>query len=248
MRRRIGIIGGTGWASNAFESTLSNSQSETISTRWGSACISFCPMEDHEAIFINRHVSPQSTNRLPPHRINYRANLAALKELNVDLILACSSVGSLHADWLCGDFVLLEQIIDFTSGRESTFHDDKTIHIDMTSPYDECGKVLLRQAALKHHIRLHENATYICTNGPRFETAAEIRMFTHWGADVVGMTGMPEVALARELQIPYAGIAVITNAAAGISPAPLTHQEVQIEMERALPILTSLIMDAVKMA
>ncbi|MEO6908361.1 MAG: S-methyl-5'-thioinosine phosphorylase [Abditibacteriaceae bacterium] len=246
--KRVAIIGGTGWASNAPQNTFTKREAETVSTRWGNANVFFCPMDDHEIIFIHRHVSPESTTHLPPHRINYRANIAALKELNVDLIFACSAVGCLRADWQSGSFALLDQIIDFTSGRESTFHDDEAVHIDMTSPYDERGKVLLREAASQNNIDLYESAVYLCTNGPRFETAAEIRMFAQWGADVVGMTGMPEVALARELQIPYAGIVVITNAAAGISQSPLTHEEVQIEMQCALPKLTSLIMDAAKIA
>jgi len=246
--KKIAIIGGTGWDSNALKSTFTNGKTETVSTRWGKASVLVCPMDDREIIFMHRHVSPESTTHLPPHRINYRANIATLQEMKVDLILASSSVGTLHIDWPIGSFALIDQIIDFTNGRESTFHDDEAIHVDMTLPYDEQGKVLLREAALKHKITLHENATYICTNGPRFETPAEIRMFAGWGADVVGMTGMPEVALARELKIPYSALAVITNPAAGIDPTKRTHEEVQIEMKRALPILTSIMLDAAKSA
>jgi len=246
--KRIGVIGGTGWDFDALKSTFANSKSETISTQWGNAAVSICPLDDREIVFLHRHVSPGIATHLPPHRINYRANIATLKELDVNLILASSSVGTLHIDWPIGSLALIDQIIDFTNGRESTFHDEEAIHVDMTSPYDEQGKVLLRQAALKHKTELHKDATYICTNGPRFETSAEIRMFAQWGADVVGMTGMPEVALARELQIPYSAIAVITNPAAGIDPTMRTHQEVQIEMQRALPILTSIMLDAAKSA
>lgn len=246
--KKIAIIGGTGWDSSALKSTFINGKTETISTRWGNASVLVCPMDDREIVFMHRHVSPENATHLPPHRINYRANIAALHELDVNLILASSSVGTLHIDWPIGSFALVDQIIDFTSGRESTFHDREAIHVDMTSPYDERGKVLLRQAAAKQETELHEGVTYICTNGPRFETPAEIRMFAQWGADIVGMTGMPEVALARELQIPYAAIAVITNPAAGIDPTKRTHEEVQIEMQRALPILTSVILDAAKSA
>lgn len=245
---RIAIIGGTGWSSDAPPNIFTNSQPETVSTRWGKASTFIRLIDNREIVFVHRHISPESTTHLPPHRINYRANIAALKELNVDLIFSCSSVGSLHAEWQSGSFALLDQIIDFSNGRESTFYDDEAIHTDMTSPYDERGKQLLRRAAAKNQITLHEKAVYICTNGPRFETAAEISLFAQWGADVVGMTGMPEVALARELQIPYTGIAVITNAAAGISSIPLTHEEVQVEMKHALPRLTSIILDAIKIA
>jgi len=246
--KRIGIIGGTGWDFNSLKSTFTHRKSETISTQWGNAAVSICPLDDREIIFLHRHVSPEFTKHLPPHRINYRANMAALRELKVDQILASSSVGTLRIDWPIGSFALVDQIIDFTNGRESTFHDEEAIHVDMTAPYDQQGKVLLRQSAVKHGTALHENATYICTNGPRFETPAEIRMFATWGADVVGMTGMPEVALACELQIPYSAIAVITNPAAGIDPTIRTHEEVQIAMQCALPILTSIMLDAAKSA
>lgn len=246
--KKIAIIGGTGWDSNSLKSTFPNSQSTTISSQWGNANVVIHSLDDREIVFLHRHIAPESATHLPPHRINYRANIAALKELDVDLILSSSSVGTLHIDWPMGSLALVDQIIDFTSGRESTFYDTETIHVDMTSPYNEQGKVLLRNAALSHNIRLHDNVTYICTNGPRFETAAEIRMFAAWGADIVGMTGMPEVALARELQIPYTALAVITNPAAGIDPTIRTHEEVHSEMQHALPILTSLIIDAAKMA
>ena len=246
--KRIAIIGGTGWDSNTLKSTFTNARSQIVSTEWGNASVSICSLDDREIVFMHRHVSPDSATHLPPHRINYRANIAALKELDVELVLASSAVGCLHIDWPIGSLALVDQIIDFTHGRESTFHDGEAVHVDMTSPYDERGKVLLRQAALTHNTPLQENATYICTNGPRFETAAEIRMFAQWGADLVGMTGMPEVALARESRIPYASIAVITNAAAGISSTSLTHEEVQTEMQHALPILTSIIIDAAKAA
>jgi len=246
--KRIGIIGGTGWDSGSLKSTFPCARPGTISTRWGNAAVFICSLDDSEIVFLHRHISPEIATHLPPHRINYRANIAAFRELDVSLILASSSVGTLHADWPIGSFALVDQIIDFTNGRESTFHDAEAVHVDMTSPYDEQGKVLLRQAASKHKTELHEGTTYICTNGPRFETPAEIRMFAQWGADVVGMTGMPEVALARELQIPYAALAVITNPAAGIDSTKRTHEEVQIEMQRALPILTSIILDAAKTA
>jgi 5'-methylthioadenosine phosphorylase len=246
--KRIAIIGGTGWDSNALKSTFTGGSPEIIPTQWGKAAVLICPFDEREIVFMHRHVSPECAKHLPPHRINYRANIAAMKELDVDLILASSSVGTLHVDWPVGSFALIDQIIDFTNGRESTFHDAEAVHIDMTSPYDERGKVLLRQAASTRNISLHENATYICTNGPRFETPAEIRMFAKWGADIVGMTGMPEAALARELQIPYAALAVITNPAAGIDPTLRTHEEVHTEMKHALPTLTSLILDAAKMA
>ena len=246
--KRIAIIGGTGWDSNTLKSTFSNGKSATIPTKWGNTSVLMCPFHNREIVFMHRHVSPESATHLPPHSINYRANIAAMRELDIALILATSSVGSLHLDWPIGSLALVDQIIDFTSGRKSTFHDEKAVHVDMTSPYDDGGKVLLRQAALKHNTPLHENATYICTNGPRFETPAEIRMFAQWGADIVGMTGMPEVALARELQIPYTALAVITNPAAGIDPTIRTHEEVHTEMQRALPLLTSIILEAAKSA
>lgn len=246
--KRIAIIGGTGWDFHALKSTFPHSEPETVTTQWGDACILRGWQDGHEIIFMHRHVAPGHKTHLPPHRINYRANIAALQKLEVQSILASSAVGSLRSEWTVGSFALLDQIIDFTRDRESTFYSDEAIHTDMTAPYNARGKELLRRAAQKQNIALHEDAVYVCTNGPRFETPAEIRMFASWGADVVGMTGMPEVALAAELKISYSSIAVITNAAAGISPTPLTQQEVQDEMQRALPALTALILDAAKMA
>jgi len=242
--RKIAIIGGTGWDEEAVKSTFENSETRIIHTAWGDAKVVCLSAGDRDLFFMHRHVTPANNAHVPPHRINYRANIAALHALGAQHIFATTAVGSLHPDWLAGSFALIEQIIDFTSGRKSTFHDDDIVHTDMTAPYDATGTALLQKIGARHQLPLHTHVTYICTNGPRFETTAEIRLFARWGADVVGMTGMPEVALARELALPYSAISVITNAAAGISPTPLTHQEVTDCMQIALPQLKELLLEA----
>jgi len=241
---RIAIISGTGWDEKVLKSTFGTSESRIVSTNWGKAKVNCHQAGDRELYFMHRHVAPGMVTHLPPHRINYRANIAALHSLGVKHIFASTAVGSLHRDWLPGSFAVLDQIIDFSSGRQSTFHDDQAIHTDMSAPYDAAGTTHLENIARRQQLSVHPNTTYICTNGPRFETAAEIRLFAQWGADVVGMTGMPEVALARELDIPYSAISVITNAAAGISPLPLTHQEVVDCMRVTLPQLKTLLLEA----
>ncbi len=145
-----------------------------------------------------------------------------------------------------GTLVLLDQFIDCTSGREKTFFDLGAVHIDVTNPYCPALRDLLKQAAQTLNLDLHDGGTYICANGPRFETPAEIRAFANWGADVVGMTGVPEVTLAREANISYAGVSIVTNLAAGISPEPLTQAEVIEAMKIALPRVVELFLLAAR--
>jgi 5'-methylthioadenosine phosphorylase len=128
-----------------------------------------------------------------------------------------------------GDFVVIDQFLDFTNGRESTFHDGDeagVVHVDVTAPYcDEIRGIALDEAA-EREIVAHDGGTYVCTQGPRFESAAEIRMYQQLGGSVVGMTGVPEVVLAREAGLCYATLCAVTNLAAGLRPDPVTHEEV----------------------
>jgi 5'-methylthioadenosine phosphorylase len=165
--------------------------------------------------FISRHGSRRD---LPPHRINHRANLKALQQLGVDRVVAMFSVGSLNEEIPPGALVVLDQFIDLT-GRVETFHDGDggaLVHADLTEPF--CGPLrgCLAERARAAGLEVREGGTYACTNGPRLETAAEIRMLRLLGADVVGMTAGPETILARELHLHYAGIAVAIKWAAGV--------------------------------
>jgi len=155
---------------------------------------------------------------IPPHEVNYRANIWALWKRGAAGIVSVASVGSIRSDLKPGDVVIPHQIIDYTWGRKSTFHDGqdgKVTHIDFTDPYDEALREQLIAAAAASGIEVSPSAVYAATQGPRLETAAEINRLERDGVDIVGMTGMPEAALARELGVPYAAISVVANYAAG---------------------------------
>jgi 5'-methylthioadenosine phosphorylase len=156
--------------------------------------------------------------------VNYRANIAALKQEGVEDILATAAVGAINRKMQPGDFVALTDFIDFTRGRAQTFSDKS--FVDVSRPYSPFLVKKIVNAAVKLRVKTHPGATYVCTEGPRFETKAEIKMFEKLGADVVGMTQVPEVVLAAEAGIPYAVIGVVTNFAAGISPKKVSSEEV----------------------
>ncbi|MCL6520927.1 MAG: S-methyl-5'-thioadenosine phosphorylase [Firmicutes bacterium] len=185
-----------------------------------------------EVAFLARHGRHHS---IPPHRVNYRANLWALKSLGVERVLATAAVGSLDRELAPGTFVLVNQFLDFTRGRPSTYFDregDGVAHVDVSEPYCPELRALLEEEARGLGIPVRQGGVYVCTEGPRYETPAEIRAYRRLGGDVVGMTGVPEVVLARELGLCYAAVAMVTNLAAGIADHPLTHAEVNEVMER----------------
>lgn len=242
----IAIIGGTGVDLSAHPA-LHILGEEIVETRWGSALVTRAAHEGSEVLFLHRHADPTTKRRhVPPHKINYRANIAALKQLGTTAIFATTAVGSLRADWNAGSLALLDQFLDFTTAREKTFFDERALHVDVTQPYCPHAREYLLRAALRLNCSLHNGATYLCADGPRFETPAEIRLFQSWGADVVGMTGVPEAPLAREAEIAYAGVSIVTNLAAGISPEPLTQAEVLEAMKGALPKVLELFLEAAK--
>ena len=166
-------------------------------------------------VFLARHGYGHT---IPPHQVNYQANLWALKEARAEVIISVASVGGIRADLCPGTLVVPDQIIDYTWGRKSTFHeglDEPVVHIDFTEPYDAAVRRRILAAGAAAGEKVFDGAVYAATQGPRLETAAEINRLARDGADVVGMTGMPEAALARELGIPYAAINVVANYAAG---------------------------------
>ena len=169
----------------------------------------------HDIVFLARH---GTQHRLPPHAINYRANVWALHAQGVKRVVAVATVGGIGEGMGPGVIALPDQIIDYTWGRAHTFfdgQDGKVQHIDFTHPYDAALRTALMNAAQRAGVALHEGSTYGVTQGPRLETAAEITRMQRDGATLVGMTGMPEAALARELGLAYATLAVVVNAAAG---------------------------------
>jgi 5'-methylthioadenosine phosphorylase len=210
----LAIIGGSGLT------TLSNldvSHREVVRTPYGepSGAVVFGEICGKPAMFLPRHGYGHS---IPPHMVNYRANLWALHHHKASGIISVASVGSIREDLGPGDIVLPHQIIDYTWGRKSTYFDgvgSPVTHVDFTEPYDAALRRRILEAGEALSVDMKVGAVYAATQGPRLETAAEINRFERDGADVVGMTGMPEAVLARELGLPYAAINVVANHAAG---------------------------------
>lgn len=242
--KKIAIIGGTG-LSQISELTPINR--EQITTPYGlpSAELVTFELSGKQVVFLARHGNPHS---IPPHAINYRANIWALKSLDVDCIVAVAAVGGITADMSPAQLVLPDQIIDYSYGRKQSFFDDATtpvMHIDFTWPYNQTLREQLLQAAFDLNMTVVNYGTYGCTQGPRLETIAEIKRMQQDGCDLVGMTGMPEAALARELDMPYATLAVVANWAAGKSAGEITmadiEQNLHIGMTNALTLLKAFI-------
>lgn len=227
----IGIIGGTG----IYEIVSLGDEIDTkvIKTPYGkSPEVSIFKLHDKDVAFMPRHAKGHSN---PPHMVNYRANVFALKELGVERIIATNAVGSLEKSVKPGDFMVPHDFIDFTKLRPGTFYDSRTVHVDVTEPYCNYMRKVISSSG-----DVIENGVYVCTEGPRFETPAEIQMFKLMGGTVVGMTGIPEAVLARELEMCYASICTVSNYAASISPNNLTIDEVFEIMEKKKHDLVSL--------
>ncbi len=205
---------------------LSQRKTITIETPYGTVQTEKGLLGGKEIAFINRHGTDHA---FPPHLINYRANLWALRELGVKKILATAAMGSLSPKYHLKDLVLIDQFLDFTKSRPQTFYEggaQGVLHVDVTDPYCEQLRLVMAEAGAQLNLDIKNGATYVCTEGPRFETPAVIKMFQILGGELVGMTSVPEVILARELGICYASLGIVTNEAAGIAAHRLTHAEV----------------------
>lgn len=210
----LAIIGGSGLTGL---STLEIVRREVVRTPYGepSGALTFGQLCARPVVFLARHGYGHT---IPPHMVNYRANLWALQSVGASEILSVASVGAIRADLAPGSLVVPDQILDYTWGRTSTFFDgvdDPVRHIDFTEPYNANLRTLILEAASRAGEAMIDGGVYATTQGPRLESAAEINRFERDGADLVGMTGMPEAALARELGLPYAAINVVANFAAG---------------------------------
>ena len=209
----LAIIGGSGLTQL---STLAVTRREVVRTPYGepSAPLLFGSIAGRPALFLARHGHGHT---IPPHRVNYRANLWALRAREATAVVAVASVGGIRGA-APGALVLPHQLIDYTSGRASTYFDGeegKVVHVDFTRPYTPWLRARCLEAATAAGIDLADGGVYGAANGPRLETAAEIDRMDRDGATLVGMTGMPEAALAREVDLPYAAICVVVNHAAG---------------------------------
>jgi len=239
----IGVIGGSGLYDI---DGLEIREEIALSTPYGatSSTYKLGTLDAAELVFLARHGSP---HRIPPHKVNYRANIWGFKSLGVEKIISIGAVGGITGEMRPGSIVILDQIIDMTMGaRAATFYDEeKVVHIDFTHPYCYEMREIFIQAAGDISLPVKKNGTYICVNGPRLETEKEIQFFSFIGADVVGMTAMPEAALARELEICFTGISIVTNYAAGIAGAKLTTTEVVESMGNSLGAIKALLRAAV---
>ncbi len=213
---------------------LEGAEDRRVVTRFGEATVTVGTMGGRPVAFLPRHGRDHS---IAPHRIDYRANLAALDALGVSAIVATAVSGSLHPEVGPGSLRLIDQFIDLTWGRASTFFDEEVRHVDMSEPYDPDLRAALLDAARAEGVELIPTGTYVCFNGPRFETPAEIEMARRMGGDLVGMTGCPEVILARELGIRYASVGVVSNLAAGLSAEPLSVDDIVAIVDEVAAVL-----------
>ena len=229
MAQLLAIIGGTGLTSLE---TLNISRREMVSTPYGepSGPLTHGELGGKAVIFLARHGYGHT---IPPHKVNYRANLWALQHIGVEQVIAVAAVGGIRADMEPGCLAFPDQIIDYTWSRSHTFFEDDlthVTHIDFTYPYCEELRQKLIQAARHAGLDAREGGTYGAMQGPRLETAAEILRLERDGCDMVGMTGMPEAALARELGLRYAACAVVANWAAGKSGGEITMEAIQRQL------------------
>ncbi len=238
--KSLAIIGGTG-LEELDGLTLRDSHS--LDTPYGepSRAIQEGELAGARLLFLHRHGSPGA---IPPHRVNYRANLWALRELGASHVVAVNAVGGISEGMRPGRLVIPDQVIDYTWGREHTFDTGETgslMHIDFTEPYDPTLRQRLLQAAVREGIAHAAEGVHGVTQGPRLETAAEIRRLARDGCDVVGMTGMPEAALARELDLAYASVCMVVNAAAGLDDQPLTLDMMRATLQQEAAVVRGLL-------
>ncbi|MEI7795844.1 MAG: S-methyl-5'-thioinosine phosphorylase [Methylococcaceae bacterium] len=229
----LAIIGGTGLSQLA---DLNIIRHETVNTPYGKPSADFVIGEIHNksVIFLARHGNPHA---IPPHKINYRANAWALKHLGVQDIIAVAAVGGITAEMIPAALAIPDQIIDYSYSREHTVFDgeDGTVtHVDFTFPYSQKLRAGLITAAATANLKVCPIGTYGCTQGPRLETAAEIARMERDGCDLVGMTGMPEAILAKELGMDYAALAVMANWGAGKTEGEITMAEIEENLHHGM--------------
>lgn len=237
---KLAIIGGSGLTNlNGLEIIDEISPDTT----WGkpSASITVGKFNNNEILFLPRHGNPHT---IPPHKINYRANIQALKDIGASEIIAINAVGGITEKMTPCRIVITDQLIDYTHGRIDTFYEDnlkEVTHIDLTTPYSESLRGQLINAATEINIDIANAGTYAVTQGPRLETAAEIIRLEKDGCNIVGMTSMPEASLARELEIDYACCALVVNWAAGKTNDIISMEIIENNLKDGMGKIQSLI-------
>ena len=228
----IGIFGGTGIYDSGL---LKESKEITIETPYGktSDSITIGEFNEKKVAFMPRHGKKHT---IPPHLINYKANIWAFKELGVKRIIAPSAVGSLKEEFEPGNFALPSQFIDFTKSRKGTFSEDgRVIHISVADPFCPELQNIILDVVNEQQVKIHKDATYVCIEGPRFSTKAESKFYKSTGADIIGMTLVPECQLAREAQICYASISTVTDYDVW-AEKPVTAKEVMETLSKNVEI------------
>jgi len=234
---KIGIIGGSGVEELLFTKGFRN---QTVETNFGEVVVREGQAKGKTIVFLNRH----GWKYTAPSLVDYRANVSAMKKAGVSVILATAAVGSLSKKLRPGDLVILDDFIDFTRQRDCVINPND--FFDLSCPYSPFLINKITDAAQALKLEIEPGVTYACMEGPRFETRAEIRMLKKLGADVVGMTQVPEVVLAAELGIPYAVIGVITNFAAGITSKRVSGAEVLVTMKDKSSVLSQMLLKVIE--
>jgi len=230
---KLAIIGGSGFT--RMES-LKITRREVVSTPYGepSSPLIHGIFEGIEVVFLPRHGAGHT---IPPHKVNYRANIWAIKHIDVDYVVGMATVGGIRDDMIPSAIAIPDQIIDYTWGRGHTFFEldlAQVTHIDFTEPFCSELRDALIKAADSAGLEIIKNGTYGATQGPRLETAMEIKRMQNDGCDIVGMTGMPEAGLARELGLCYAHCSVVANRAAGKGDGPITMEDIEMNMKNGM--------------
>lgn len=238
MSAPVGIIGGTALAALA---ALENPREHTVVTAYGnpSGPLQTGKLAGRDVAFLMRH---GTGNGVAPHKINYRANIRALADAGAKQIIAASAVGGIGAEMTAGRLVIPHQIIDYSWGREHSFSDDSNtlLHVDFTEPYDASLRAVLVHGAHNLGLDPASQAVHAVTQGPRLETAAEVDRIERDGGDIIGMTGMPEAALAREAGLAYACCAVVVNAAAGRGEGAI-HAQIEQTIKQGMADISNLL-------
>ncbi len=245
-RADVGVFGGSG-----FTHLLDDTETVEVETAWGSPSgpVTIGTVAGRRVAFLARH---GTSHQHPPHRVNYRANVEAMRLLGVGALFAPFAAGSLRPEIRPGELVVVDQFVDRTSGRAETFHDhfpDGPQHLTLPDPYDAGLRAALLDAAVDSPAVVHDGGTVVVVNGPRFSTRAESRWYREQGWDVVNMTQHPEAVLAAEAGLPYAGLAIVTDHDAGVegdpSVEPVTQEEVFAVFERSISTVRTLLLLAI---
>jgi 5'-methylthioinosine phosphorylase len=241
---KIAVIGGTGLTTLTNIKVLNEKYYETQYGQTDAPLVTGI-LSDIEVIFLARHGKPHV---IPPHKVNYRANMRALKDVGISDIISVNAVGGITDSMSPGSIVIPDQVIDYTYSRKHTYFDDdldKVIHIDFSYPYTETIRNILINSSKGLSSNIMSSATYGATQGPRLETVAEIKRLEHDGCDLVGMTGMPEASLARELDLNYASICLVVNWAAGKTDSIITMEAIQSYKENGMKEINLIIKNGI---